>query len=132
MTEEFIGVLTAKRKSWSYKEFAPEGVRYTDNAEGEFKGVFDAVYFSTADVLDNWPKTREGVFMGAFYLADGDLVLVRGKSKVKMTSPTTTRGESTGTFETKSKKLAWLNGAKARIVGEGSPEGSTGKVYAER
>ncbi len=132
MAEEFIGVLTSQRKSWSYKEFARDGIRYTENNEREFKGVFDAVYFSTADVLDNWPKTRETEFMGAFYLADGDLVLLRGKSKVKMTSPTTTRYGATGTFETKSKKLAWLNGAKARIVGEGSPEGSTSKVYAER
>ncbi len=132
MAEEFIGVLTYKRKSWSYKEFAPEGLRYTANNEGEFRGVFDADYFSTGDVLDKWPKSREAEFMAAFYLADGDLVLLRGKSKIKMTSPTTTRGESRGTFETKSKKLAWLNGAKARIVGEGSLDGVTSKVYAER
>lgn len=125
-------MLTSRRKSWSYKEFAPEGLRYTENYEGEFKGVFDAAYFATADTLDKWPKTREAEVMAAFYLADGDLVLLRGKSTVKLTSPTTTRGESKGTFETKSKKLSWLNGAKARIVIVGSPEGVTAKLYAER
>ncbi len=132
MVEEFIGVLTTKRKSWSYTEFAPEGLRYTENYEGKFKGVFDAVYYATTDTLDNWPKTREAESMAAFYLADGDLVLLRGKTKLKFPSPTTTRGESKGTFETKSKKLAWLNGAKARIVIEGTPEVVTSRVYAER
>lgn len=132
LPEQLVGVLTVSRKSWSFKEFAPEGIRYSESYEGQLKGLFDADHFSTSDTLRKWDKTTESETLAAEYLANGDVVLLRMKGKSKLTSPTTTRFESKGIFETKSRKLAWLNSAKARIVGEGSPAGGTAKLYADR
>ena len=132
--EEFVGELSEKTTSVTIREFTPEGVRISYNNQGQIKGQYDATHMETVDAMFKPDGTYEFEARGLEQTDDGDMVLIRAKGVGRQVSPTTIQAEGEATYQTASKKLAWLNSAKGRF--EGTYNAPTGefiaKVFAQK
>lgn len=133
MQEEFLGELRQKTTSVTIGEFGPEGVRFSENLRGEMKGLYNATHLETTVALFKPDGTIETDTRAVEMTTEGDVILIQLRGMMKMTPPVS-RSESKGTFQTASKKLAWLNSAKARYEGtaDESMDEGTWKVFAQR
>jgi hypothetical protein len=132
--EELILELTAKNTTRTIKAFSPAGIRLENNLEGQARGIYNATYYATIDALVKPDGTIEHETRQIHTTDDGETVLVDFTGKSIRESPTRNRFVGENTFQTSSKKLAWLNGIKSRHEGEYNP--ITGeqslRVYATR
>jgi PKD repeat protein len=132
--EEFLLELKAKNTTRTVKDFSPAGIRLEDNFEGESKGIYNAKHYGTINALIKPDGTNEYEVRQIDTTSDGDTVLLYFKGKSIRENPTYNRFVGENTFQTSSKKLAWLNGIKARHEGTYNPV--TGeenlRVYGKR
>src|SRR5216684_4038130 len=128
--EELLLESKAKNTTRTIKDFSPAGIRLENNLEGEA----NATYYATIDALVKPDGTIDYETRQIHTTDDGDTVLVDFTGKSIRESPTHNRFVGENTFQTSSKKLAWLNGIKSRHEGEYNPV--TGeqnlRVYAKR
>jgi len=132
--EELLLELTSKNTTRSIKDFSPEGIRLESNLEGEAKGVYNATFYATITMLVKPDRTIDYEVRQIHTTSDGDTVLVYYKGKSIIESPTHNKFVGETTFQTSSKKLAWLNGMKARHEGEYNPVAGENdfRVYGKR
>ena len=132
--EELLLELTSKNTTRSIKDFAPEGIRLESNLEGECKGVYNATFYATITMLVKPDRTIDYEVRQIHTTSDGDTVLVYYKGQSIIESPTHNKFVGETTFQTSSKKLAWLNGMKARHEGEYNPAAGENdfRVYGKR
>ncbi len=134
MPEEFVYEVREKATSVTVEAFVPEGVRLAYNLQGQVKGQYDAARMESANALFRADGSGDLEIRIMDRTADGEIILIPGKGTVKMVSPTVIRVEGRNTFQTASKRLAWLNPAKGRF--EGTFDMGTGeavvKCFAER
>jgi len=119
--EELLLELTSKNTTRSIKDFSPEGIRLESNLEGEAKGVYNAKFYATITMLVKPDRTIDSEVRQIHTTSDGDTVLVYYKAASSIVSPTQNKFARETTFQTSSKKLAWLNGIKSRHEGEYNP-----------
>jgi len=132
--EELLLTLTSKNTTRSIKDFAPEGIRLESNLEGEAKGVYNAKFYATITMLVKPDRTIDAETRQIHTTSDGDTVLVYYKTTSIIVSPTQNKFVGETTFQTSSKKLAWLNRVKARVEGEYDPVAGENhyRVYGTR
>jgi hypothetical protein len=132
--EELLLELRGKNTTRTVKDFSPSGIRLEDNLEGESKGVYNATFYGTITLLAKPDRTIDYEVRQIDTTSDGDTVLVYYKGKSFIESPTHNRFEGETTFQTASKKLAWLNGIKGRVEGGYDPvKGeNTFRIYGKR
>jgi hypothetical protein len=132
--EELLLELTSKNTTRSIKDFSPEGIRLESNLEGEAKGVYNATFYATITMLVKPDRTIDYEVRQIHTTSDGDTILVYYKGKSIIESPTHNKFVGETTFQTASKKLAWLNGVKARHEGEYNPVAGENdfRVYGKR
>jgi len=132
--EELLLELTSKNTTRSIKDFSPEGIRLESNLEGEAKGVYNATFYATITMLVKPDRTIDYEVRQIHTTSDGDTVLVYYKGNSIIESPTHNKFVGETTFQTSSKKLAWLNGMKARHEGEYNPVAGENdfRVYGKR
>jgi hypothetical protein len=132
--EELLLELKGKNTTRTIKDFSPEGVRLENNLEGESKGVYNASFYGTINLLSKPDRTIDYEVRQIDTTSDGETVLLYYKGKSIIDSPTHNHFAGETTFQTQSKKLGWLNGIKARVEGEYDPvKGeNTFRVYGKR
>jgi hypothetical protein len=132
--EELLLELTSKNTTRSIKDFSPEGISLESNLEGDAKGVYNATFYATITMLVKPDRTIDYEVRQIHTTSDGDTVLVYYKGKSVIESPTHNKFVGETTFQTSSKKLAWLNGMKARHEGEYNPVAGENdfQVYGKR
>jgi hypothetical protein len=132
--EELLLELKGKNTTRTIKAFSPAGIRLENNLEGEAKGIYNATYYATIDALVKTDGTIEHETRQIHTTDEGETVLVDFTGKSIRDSPTHNTFVGENTFQTSSKKLAWLNGIKSRHEGEYNPV--TGeqnlRVYGKR
>ena len=109
---ELIVELKSKNTTTTIKDITPVGVRLEFNSEGEVKGSFNAAHMETVSVLAKSDGTNEWEAKIIEMTKDGDMVIAMSKGTGRQESPTVGRFEGDVTFQTSSKKLAWLNTTK--------------------
>ena len=132
--EELLLDLTSKNTTRTIKDFSPEGIKLESNLEGTAKGVYDATFYATITMLVKPDRTIDYEARQIHTTSDGDTVLVYYKGSSIIESPTHNKFVGLTTFQTGSKKLAWLNGVKARHEGEYDPVAGENdfRVYGTR
>lgn len=132
--EELLLELTSKNTTRSIKDFSAEGIRLESNLEGEAKGVYNATFYATITMLVKPDRTIDYEARQIHTTSDGETVLVYYKGSSIIQSPTQNKFVGLTTFQTGSKKLAWLNGVKARHEGEYDPVAGENdfRVYGTR
>lgn len=131
--EELIGELKAKTTTITIKDFTPAGVRAEYNVQGEVKGRLNAMHIETATALFKPDGTIEYEDRAIQTTSDGDAVLLTEKGMARQESPTRISYAGETTFQTASKKLAWLNTTKGRHEGTYNPATGelSGKLYGK-
>lgn len=115
--EEFLGDLKEKTTTITIKDFTPAGVRAEYNQQGEARGRINSRHIETVSALFKPDGTVEYEGRGVDTTSDGETFLVTSKGKGKQESPTLIRFEGESSYQTGSKKLAWLNTTKGRHEG---------------
>jgi len=124
--ENLIAELKEKTTSITIKDFSPAGIRVDYNSEGEVTGMYNARHIETASGLVKPDGSSEYEARGIDTTSDGDTILITARGKGRVETPTSSRLEGEHTFQTASKKLAWLNKVKGRHEGTYNP--ATGEV----
>ncbi len=134
MPEELVGELTTKMTSATIQEIGRQGVRGSQNSQGRMKGLYEASHLDTVDMLLKPDGTQEFDFRAMEMTSQGEVFIFQGRGTAKILNPTTNRLEATCTFQTASKKFAWLNAAKGRLEGNANPltGEATMKVFAQK
>ena len=132
--EELLLELKGKNTTRTIKDFSPAGIRLEDNLEGESKGVYNASFYGTINLLARPDRTIDYEVRQIDTSSDGDTILLYYWGKSFIESPSHNRFVGDTTFQTSSKKLAWLNGIKARVEGEYNPVTgeNTFRIYGKR
>jgi hypothetical protein len=96
--------------------------------------VYNASFYGTINLLAKPDGTIDYEVRQIDTTSDGDTVLLYFKGKSIIESPTHNKFVGENTFQTSSKKLAWLNGIKARHEGEYNPVAGENnfRVYGKR
>src|SRR5690349_20426961 len=105
-------LLESKRKNTTrtIKDFSPAGIRLENNLEGESKGVYNATFYATINLLAKPDRTIDYELRQIDTTSDSETILLYYKGKSFIDSPTHNHFAGETTFQTSSKKLAWLNG----------------------
>ncbi len=132
--EELLAELKEKTTTVTVKEFTPAGVRAEYNMQGETRGKFDSRHLETVSVLVKADGTVEYEGRGIDITSDGETFLLTGKGKGRQENPTTIRFEGETSYQTASKKLAWLNTVKGRHEGtyNNVPGEASIRLYGKR
>ena len=132
--EELLLELKGRNTTRTIKDFSPEGIRLENNLEGESKGVYNASFYGTITLLSKPDRTIDYEVRQIDTTSDGDTILVYYKGKSIIDSPTHNHFVGQTTFQTQSKKLAWLNSVKGRVEGEYNPVlgENTFRIYGKR
>jgi hypothetical protein len=132
--EELLLELRGKNTTRTIKDFSPAGIRLENNLEGESKGVYNASFYGTISLLAKPDRTIDYEVRQIDTTSDGDSILVYYKGKSIIDSPTHNHFVGDTTFQTQSKKLAWLNAVKGRVEGEYNPVTgeNTFRIYGKR
>ena len=132
--EELIGELKEKTTTITIKDFTPAGVRAEYNQLGEITGKINARHIETVTALFKPDGTVEYEGRGVSTTSDGETFLETSKGKGRTETPSKISFEGETSYQTASKKLAWLNGVKGRH--EGTYNSDTGeasiKLYGKR
>ena len=118
---ELLGEVKEKTTTITVKDFSPLGARVEYNQLGEVKGIYNATHIETVNVLFKPDGSAEYEGRGIDTTSDGDTILLTAKGKGKGETPTKISFEGETTFQTSSKKLAWLNNVKAQHRGTANP-----------
>lgn len=119
--EQLLLELRGHNTTRTIKDFSPAGIRLENDLEGEAKGIFNSTYYATIDALVKPDGTIDYVTRQIHTTDDSETVLLTFTGKSIRESPTHNRFVGENTFQTPSKKLAWLNGLKSRHDGEYNP-----------
>ncbi len=128
---ELLSNFRGKISSIVIKEFTPQGVRVEASGQGSVSGKYRAIDFQTNNVLIKPDGSREGEGRAFEITKGGDVILVRAKLTGRVLDQARRVFESEVTYETRSKKLAWLNSTKglAEIRADLVTGITTGKTY---
>jgi hypothetical protein len=131
--EELLGELKGKTTSITVKDFTPTGARLEYNFQGEIKGRINGRAISTVTVLFKPDGTSEYETRAIYASSEGDTILVTSNGHSRRENPTTSRLEGKDTYQTLSKRLAWLNDTKGRQEGTYNPVTGEGllKLYGK-
>src|SRR3989442_2033284 len=124
--EELSGELKERTTTITVKDFSPAGIRVEYNSKGEVVGRYNARHIETVSGLVKPDGSSEYEVRAIDATSDGDTVLITGKGRGWVETPTKSRIEGEHTFQTASKKLAWLNTVRGRHEGTYNP--ATGEV----
>ena len=132
--DELLLELKGKNTTRTIKDFSLEGLRFENNLEGESKGVYNATFYATIKGLARPDGTIDYEVRQIDTTSEGETILLYYNGKSIIESPTHNRFVGENTFQTRSKKLAWLNGFKARHEGEYNPVPGENnfRVYGKR
>jgi hypothetical protein len=119
--EELLLESKGKNTTRTIKDFSPAGMRLENNLEGESTGLYNATFYATINLLAKPDRSIDYELRQIDTTSDSETVLLYYKGKSFIDSPTHNHFEGETTFQTSSKKLAWLNGIKARVEGEYDP-----------
>ncbi len=128
---EVLGNFTGKITSLDVKEFTPQGVRAEVTIQGSVTGKYSAIHFETVNALLKPDGNREGESRAIEFTKDGDTILITSKLTGRMVDQARRVFESEVTYQTRSKKLAWLNSTKGLAEGQIdlATGTTTGKTY---
>jgi len=126
---ELLFELREKTTTVTIKDFTPAGVRSEYNLQGQVKGKFEAMHLETVTVLGKPDGTFEFEVKGINATNDGDTVLITNHGKGWQDTPATAKFQSEDTYQTNSRKLAWLNSMKTQS--EGTYNFVTGELEAK-
>lgn len=119
--EQLLLELRGHNTTRTIKDFSPAGIRLENDLEGDAKGIFTSTYYATIDALVKPDGTIDYVTRQIHTTDDSETVLLTFMGKSIRESLTHNRFVGENTFQTPSKKLAWLNGLKSRHDGEYNP-----------
>ncbi len=112
MEKELILEAREEASSVNIKEFSAEGARFDITLSGKVKGKISGIIMTTHNVLSKPDGTGDVDFKSMIF-SEGEPVFVWGKATAKMVDPTPTEEiKENWTFQTPSKKLAYLNTTK--------------------
>ncbi len=132
MEKELLYEGKEKTSSVNIKEFSPEGARFDVSVAGQISGKVSGLIMTTHNILTK-PDGSGEADIKAMIFSNGESIMITGKARGKMVDPTPIQKiEEDLTFQTPSKRLAFLNTTKGRA--EGLYNFATGeynfKVYA--
>jgi hypothetical protein len=119
--EDLLIESKGKNTTRTIKDFSPAGIRLENNLEGESKGVYNATFYATINLLAKPDRTIDYELRQIDTTSDSETILLYYKGMSFIDSPTHNHFEGETAFQTSSKKLAWLNGIRARVEGEYDP-----------
>lgn len=103
--------------SVNIREFSPQGARLDITAGGKVSGKVAGLIMTTHNILMKPDGTGEADVRSIIF-SDGEPIFVWGKATGKMVDPTPIQNvEENLTFQTPSKRLAYLNTTKGRSEG---------------
>jgi len=126
---ELILELREKTTTVTIKDFTPAGVRSEYNLQGQVKGKYEAMHLETVIVLGKSDGTFEFEVKGVDATTDGDTVLITSHGTGWQDTPAIAKFQSQDSYQTSSRKLAWLNSTKTQ--GEGTYNFVTGELEAK-
>ncbi len=131
---ELLYELHAKNVSTTIKDIGPNGIQLEMNDRGEFSGKLHGNHIDTVTVNQKTDGTNEWQLKSIMNTKDGDMVVVWGSGKGRMSGPTTGNWEGELHFMTQSPKLSWLNNSTGWAEGQGNMATgeSHGKIYAKK
>ncbi len=113
------------------KEFTPQGVRAEVSGQGTVSGKYSAIHVETDNILLKPDGTREGEVRAVEFTKDGDVILITGKLTGRVVDQVRRVFEAEVTYQTRSKKLAWLNSTRglAELQANLATGSTSGKTY---
>ncbi len=131
---ELLYELHAKNVSTSIKDIGQNGIQLEMNDKGEFSGKLHGNHIDTVNVNLKTDGTNEWQVKSIMNTKDGDMVVVWGGGKGRMSNPNTGTWEGELHFMTQSPKLAWLNNTTGWAEGQGNMATGEnhGKIYAKK
>ncbi len=126
---ELLFELREKTTTVTIKDFTPAGVRSEYNLQGQVKGKYEAMHLETVTVLGKPDGTFEFEVKGMDATIDGDTVLITSHGTGWQDASTTAKFKSQDSYQTNSRKLAWLNSTKSQT--EGTYNFATGELEAK-
>ncbi len=131
---ELKGEFHGKRITTTFKEISPNGVRFDNNDEGEYKeGQFHFRYMQTISVLQKPDGTGEWESKGVSTTREGDTVVYWGNGKARSTGENTASWEGELHRMTTSPRLSALNNTTLWVEAKGNMATGeySGKGYAK-
>ena len=117
---ELLGEVKGKTISWTIKAVTPDGINIDSNDEGQFSGKWNGGHVETVDVWLKADGTTPWSVKGFQATPEGDVVAFTGSGNGKLAG----QGKGTWwgecTMMTGSPRLAWLNGKKVWVEGQGN------------
>src|SRR5579862_7532434 len=101
--EELLLESKGKNTTRTIKDFSPAGMRLENNLEGESKGVYNATFYATINLLAKPDRTIDYELRQIDTTSDGETVLLYYKGKSIIDSPTHNHFGGETTFQTQSK-----------------------------
>src|SRR5256886_14105859 len=134
MKGELLFEFKAKNNSTSIKYIGPNGVQLQMNDHGEVSGKYPSGHIDTVSVNLKTDGTNEWQLKSIHNTKDGDIVVVWGGGKGRMTSSQTGTWDGEVHFMTQSPKLAWLNNSTGWVERQGKmfTGESSGKIYVKQ
>ena len=112
MEKELILEAKEQATSVNIKDFSPEGARFDITLSGKVNGKVSGIIMTTHNVLAK-PDGSGDVDFKSMIFSEGEPIFVWGKATAKMVDPAPTEQiMESWTFQTPSKKLAYLNTTK--------------------
>lgn len=109
--------LREKTTTLTVRDFSAAGIRLEQNFQGEVTGRYNAKRSETVSLLIRPEGSFESEAKAIETTSDGEVVLSTAKGSGKLDSYPSVRFSGEGSYQTGSKKLAWLNTTKIRIEG---------------
>lgn len=134
MKGELIFELHSKSVTVTVRDISETGIKLEQNSVDQANGKVNANGFSTVTIWQKVDGSSEWENKGVLTTTDGDFIAAWGKGTGKNTGPTTAAWSGEVHFMSQSPKLAWLNGAKGWVEGNGDQaKGEAwGKVYLQK
>ena len=131
---ELLMEAKVKTTSMTIKDLTPAGARIELNGRGEVTGRYKARHNETATLLVKPDGTYEFEVKGIETTDEGELVFVTGRGAGRQETPTSASFTAEASWQTPSKRLAWLNTTKTRSEGTYNldTQESVYKVYAKK
>ena len=131
---ELLWELKAKNVNTTIKDIGPNGIQLEMNDRGEFNGKIHGNHIDTVTVNQKTDGTNDWQLKSLMTTHEGDMVVVWGGGKGRMSSSTTGNWEGELHFMTQSPKLSWLNNSTgwAEGMGDMAKGESHGKIYAKK
>ncbi len=131
---ELLYEIKSKNVSTTIKDIGQNGIQLEMNDRGEVSGKLHGGIMDTVNVNIKTDGTNDWQVKSILNTKDGDMVVVWGGGKGRMSNPQTGTWEGELHFMTQSQKLSWLNNAKGWVEGQGNmaTQESHAKIYTQK